>query len=668
MNDFKLGRTLTAIVGLVVAFLIALFANGVAGLFSGARLDLTENKVHTLSEGTKNILDRLETPVSLRYYSTDGLMSPGEKARARRVKEKLDEFVRAAPVKEIEISDPETGEFVTKKMRMLQIEKLNPEPNTDAEDSAKVDGIRPAFSGETNNQIFMGIAIKCIDSEETLPWIDNRGEETLEYDLIRAISSVHGGKEKTVRVMTSLPISGGMGANFQAPPQPQWIFYQQIGQEYTVETIAPTASEIPADTACLIVLHPFDITDAGQFAIDQFLLGGGNVVVMVDPNFFYARSLGQGQPQMPGMPPQGGPSPTSDLSKLFKTWGVTYDSTQCIADLSFGSEILRPGNFSPTFLTLTGQAVTSEDSVVDMLNNLNMLTPGAFDITGQPGITIENLIETSEANKFVSTFDADPTQEGGTQRIRQGFVPSGIRRPLVARLTGNFKTAFPDGDPSAEPAAEEETEDAEDAEDAEEKTEETDDSLKESTNPGQVLLIADVDFIFDPICVDRQTIPGLGVEMVQPRNQNLTLVQNAIEQLSGDPDLINVRSRNTGRRPFSRINDWMAAAEQKFADQRDEFQQKQEDAARRLGVLISQSAQGGDQENLSLQAQEEIRKLEVEEAEYSQIVRQLEKDVTKEFRSKLGFIKTINTIAMPFVILIAGIAVAIFRKTRTAAR
>ncbi|HRQ89452.1 MAG TPA: GldG family protein, partial [Bacteroidia bacterium] len=292
----KLSRRTAALVGLVVAFVIALLVNVVVGKLS-FRADLTEYGVYTLSEGTSNILSRLETPVELRYYVTDDakVMSPNERTRAQRVSDLLAEFARKAPSKEIEVTD-DKGEFVKRKVKMLTVKKLNPEPNTDAEDSAMIDGLRAGVSPETNNEVYFGIAIQCLDSVEAIPFVPAKPETSLEYDLARAISGVHGGKTKKIAVMTSLPVGGGFGGNFQAPPQQPWMFYELLGKDYEVETIPPTAAEIPEGTSTLIVVHPYDITDEAQFAIDQYLLQGGNVIAFVDPNFFYARALQQ-QPQ-----------------------------------------------------------------------------------------------------------------------------------------------------------------------------------------------------------------------------------------------------------------------------------------------------------------------------------------------------------------------------------
>jgi ABC-type uncharacterized transport system involved in gliding motility auxiliary subunit len=522
--------------------------------------------------------------------------------------------------------------------------------------------------------------VKCLDQSEVIPFVPARPETMLEYDLARAISSVHGGKDKKITVMTSMSVGGGFGGNFQAPPQQAWMFYEQLGRDYEIETIPGTITEIPEDTATLIIVHPYDITDEAQFAVDQYLLKGGNVMVLVDPNFFYSRALAQGQSQMPGMPPQGGPPPTSDLNKLFSAWGVKYDPNRVLADLDFGSEIIRRGNFAPTFLTLDRKALGSEpsdpgltDPMTNMLNQLNMLTPGAFEINPPEGLEVDRLVLSSATNQLIGSFDADPTQEGSADRIRENFENFGQRRALVARLTGEFKTAFPEGDPAKaeEEDKEEPADDAkkEDEDKTDETTEEkTDDSLKESAAPGRVLLIADVDFIYDANVVRRQQIPGLNIVIPEMLNENLTLVQNAAEQMSGDPDLIKVRSRTTVRRPFTRQNEWYQAAQEKYAVEVKDFREKAKAAETRLNEILSQTPENIDQALLSPEVQKEMKKLQEEEIQFRKRERELQKEVTREFRRKLSTYKFGNALLMPLVVILFGIGLAIFRRKRVAAR
>jgi ABC-type uncharacterized transport system involved in gliding motility auxiliary subunit len=677
----KLSRAAVAWIGLAVAFGIVLLVNFVIGMIPrSVRADLTEYNVYTPSEGTKAILSRLETPVEIRYYVTDDskVMSPNERNRARRVSELLNDLAQYAPAKEIEVTN-DKGEFETKRVKMLTVKKFNPEPNTDAEDSALIDGLQAGVSPETNNEVYFGIAIQCLDSVETIPFVPAKPETALEYELARSISSVHGGKSKKIAVMTSMPIAGGFGGNFQAPPQNPWMFYELLGKDYELETIPPTVTEIPAGVTTLIVVHPHDITEEGQFAIDQYLLKGGNVIAFVDPNFFYARAMAGGQPQIPGMPPQGGPGPSSDLDKLFKAWGVTYDMNRVLADLDFGTEIIRRGNFSPTFLTLTRQSLGSDpkapgltDPMTNMLNQLNMLTPGAFEVTPPAGITADSLILSSNENQLVGSFDADPSAEGGSDRIREKFEASGKPRALVVRLSGEFPTAFPEGNPAKkDDAAKEEGADGAQKDDAKAKEEakkEEDTSLKKATAPGRVLLIADVDFIYDENVVVRQQIPGLNISVPQMRNENLTLVQNAAEQMSGDPDLIKVRSRTGMSRPFTKQNEWYREAQQKYSAEVAEFSQKAKDAEAKLNEIIQRTPENIDQALLSPEVQAELKKLQKEEVEFRRRERELQKEVTREFRQKLATFKFGATFAMPVLVIVAGILIAIGRRRAIAAR
>jgi len=298
------------------------------------------------------------------------------------------------------------------------------------------------------------------------------------------------------------------------------------------------------------------------------------------------------------------------MEKLFKAWGVKYDANRVLADLDFGSEIIRRGNFSPTFLTLDRKSLGSgpdapglSDPMTSMLNQLNMLTPGAFEVSPPAGVRADSLVMSSPTNQLVGSFDADPTQEGGADRIREKFEAHGTPRALVVRLSGEFATAFPEGNPApkeeaAAPEGNEEKPEGEEKEDAGAAKEE-DTSLKKSTAPGRVLLIADVDFIYDANVVRRNQIPGLNIVIPEMLNENLTLVQNAAEQLSGDPDLINVRSRTSVRRPFTKQSEWYREAQEKYAAELADFTAKAKEVEGRLSALLSQTPDTIDQALLS---------------------------------------------------------------------
>ncbi len=671
----SLTRKSAALIGLAIVFVIALLVNFIVQKFA-LRADLTENNAYTLSEGTKNILNSLETPVSIRYFVTDSadVMSPAERARTQRFEDLLNEYVRHAPSRELTLPN-EQGEFEEQNVKMLTVEKLNPEPDTDAEDAAILAGLQRGQSPETMNEIFFGLTAKSLLNEETMPFIAAIPETSLEYELSQMISSVHSTEKKLITVMTSMEVAGGFSGNFQAPPKQPWFFLQQLQENYQVETIPATATEIPEDTSALLVVHPYDITPEAQFAIDQYLLAGGDLLVMVDPNFFYSRALGGGQPQMPGMPPQSTVPPTSDLDTLFSAWGVKYDANQVLADVSYATEILQRGNFSPTFLTLNAEAVSAagKDSMItSKMTQLNALTPGAFEFEKKEGIEYATLIQSSPANQLVDPFDADPTTEGGVDRLREKFAPHGESRALIAQLTGTFSTAFPDGDPAAVEEAEEASEDGEENGEAAEAeaTEEaaTPAALTESSEPGRVLLISDVDFIYDTNVVRIQEIQGFGIRIPQILNQNTELFANAVDMLSGDVNLMQIRSRQSVRRPFIKQNEWKMETEKKFQAELASFEEEMQATEAELQGIMANTPGDINEAMLSPEVQQKVMELREKEVITGKRIREIQKASAKEFRQKISIYKLGNTLIIPAVLVIFGVFFAISRRRSTAAR
>lgn len=644
-------RALYILVGVAMVFVLVVLVNYIASMVN-LRLDLTENKIYTLSDGTKRILDRIDTPITIRYYVTDdaGMMSPAERTYASRVEDFLSEFQKAA-----------NG--------MITIKKLNPEPDTDAEDSARLDGVGPGMSRETGNQVYLGLAIECVDQREVLPFLAARPETLLEYDLARAIARVHDEEKSKVVVMTSLKVAGGqMGMMMQQQQRPEepWFFYTDMLKDYDVETIPTSSKEIPDGTSVLIVLHPYDITDEGQYAIDQYLLKGGKVMILVDPKLFAARFLSP--PPNPRMPQPGGPAPSSNVDKLFAAWGVEFKADEVLLDMKYQTQI-RGGEYAPTVLTLSGDALNSEDAITSYLSDIFMLMPGAFMGSPPEGIKKEALVSSSKLNQLVSTFSSDPTQPGNVANLRENFKESGDERALIMRLSGSFPSAFPDGDPADK--KEEDKKDGEnDSADNKEETEEkgaqkSEPSLKKSEKDGVVLLFADADMLFDEFSVRKQSI--LGQTIVQLTNGNISLFQNAVEQMAGDPELINVRSRSSARRPFTKLNEILQKAETKYMGKVRELEDERRAAEARLNDIQANKPEG-QEAILSVEQQTEIENFQKKAVEANRELREVRKDLRREFDSLQALIKIGNTFGVAVLVILAGILLSMLRRSRTAAR
>ncbi|MEZ5325044.1 MAG: GldG family protein [Verrucomicrobiales bacterium] len=609
------------IVGVIIAFAIVIGLNIIGPSIPG-RIDFTENKRHTLSDGTRTILDRLDTEVQVKFYVSQG----GEEKipsvflnRVRDIENLLREYKR------------EGGGHI-------KVQKIDPQPDTEEEYNAQLAGIaRTQFSDRS--EAYYGIAVSCLDQTQALPAIAGISDEQFEYHLTRAISQVFNPKKKKVGLMSALPMTGNPMARQQAS-----IFYQQLEQDYDVEMIEVTASKIADDVDVLVVVHPAGITEAGQYAIDQFILSGKNAVLMVDPFSIEAASQQPEQPQFPGQPPMGGVDPSSNLEALLDSWGLAYNATEAIADIRY-----RAPEFgdNPVALKLNKEAINTDDVVSEDLTSLLFVLTGGFtEKKLADGLEMKVLAETSESNQYVEPRSAmqDP------DKVRADFKASGTKKMLALRLSGKFKTAFPDGPPKEE--GEEDGDEKKDEQPAE--------GLKEAANPSAVYLFADTDFLSPQFALDRRFRSALA-------NHNLPLALNVVEQASGDSALISIRSRASSERPFTKINEIEDAAQAEIVDRMNQLNSRISEIGQQT-MTLKQGADG----NLTLVMTDEDRsryeKLKKEEQDARREIRDLRIQAKQEVTSELNAIKWRNILGMPIVIAVIGIVVSLLRKLKTGAK
>src|SRR5215813_8640333 len=294
----------------VVAVLVILVAINLLGGFFKVRSDLTQNKLYTLSDGTKKILNKLDTPVEIRFYfSRDNASVPVPlRTYAQQVEDLLAEYQQYSRGK-------------------IKVVKLDPKPDSDAEDSANLDGIEGQNLNLTD-KIYLGAVVSCLDAKTVLPYLSADRENLLEYGLSRAISSVANPKKSLIGVMSALPVLGREAQPMMMQQRRQamepWIFLTELKENYAVREIPLTTAKIDDDVSVLVVVHPDGISDQAQFAIDQFMLRGGKMVALLDPySFVEAQTAG----------PYGGAAGyDSTLDKLLPAWGIQFSATKVLAD------------------------------------------------------------------------------------------------------------------------------------------------------------------------------------------------------------------------------------------------------------------------------------------------------------------------------------------------
>ena len=627
----------------VLGMLVILIAfNFITGL-ARARVDLTHERAYTLSDGTRAILRKIDTPIHLKLYCTQGETATPEtvllKNYAKQVEDLLDEFKQAAKGK-------------------LIIEKFDPEPDSDAEDSARMDGIEGQML-RNGEQFYLGLAITMLDVKEALPFLSPDRERLLEYDLARAISRVSTPDKPIVGIMSPLPIFGMpsnpmMAQMGQRGSQP-WALVTELKNDFNLRTLTMDTDKIDDDVKVLVLIHPRDISDKTQYAIDQFILRGGKLIAFLDP--LPAVIDSKEQNQMLGNIPNSG----SSLDKLLKAWGLAFDTTKVVADLNFKMKLGgRNGapQEAPAVLSVTGQGLNTNDVVTSQIDNVWLPYAGAFTGAPVPGLKETVLLKSTRDSQLVDGFMANL----GGENIIKEFKPSGIQYALAVRLTGRFKTAFPAGKPEEKEKKDDEKKDA--AKKAEDKK--PDDSLKESKQDTTVVLVGDADMLYDTVALQQvQTLMG---PALMPMNGNLSFAQNLIEQLSGDNNLIAVRSRATLNRPFTRIQKMETVANEKFQSEIKLLEDKASEASRRINELQQQRKDKDQRFILSSEQTQELAKLRKDEAETRKHLKQVQKDLRKEVVSLQTRVKWINILAVPLAVTASGLLIAVVNRRKTSAK
>jgi ABC-type uncharacterized transport system involved in gliding motility auxiliary subunit len=631
----KVQNLLYSVVGVIAVAVILIAVNLLAG-FAKVRSDLTQNKVYTLSDGTKKILQKLDTEVEIRfYYSRENPAVPVPlRAYAQEVEDLLAEYQQYGHGK-------------------IKVVKLDPKPDSDAEDSANLDGIEGQNINLTE-RIFLGIAVRCLDQKVAIPFLSPDRQTLLEYDLSRAISSVANPKKAVIGVMSALPVTGQKASPMmmrQRQPQNQpWVFLNELKQSFDVRDVGLTADKIDDDISVLVVVHPQGISEQAEFAIDQFLMRGGKMVALLDPYSFVEAQMAA----------QFGGGPTSStFQKLLPAWGIQFSSDKVLADPIYATKIQRQEGVQsdPTVLSLTAEAINQKDVLGASINDLLIPFAGVFTGTPTAGLKEDVLIQSSTQAGLVSAMT---TQMGG-DAVRKELKSTNTTYPIAIRLSGKFKTAFPQGKPQA--SNDQANPEASPSPSASPTP--TSNALKEGTAEGVVILVGDSDFAYDAIA--GRTAQALAQTVFIPGNGNLNFIQSAVEQLAGDSNLIGIRSRATGNRPFERVNRMEAAAQDKYQGKIAELEDSLNQTRQKLTEL--QSGKQADQKTLlSPEQQAEIKKFHENEANANRELKQVRKDLRGEIDSLQNNLKWINIAGMPLLVTVAGLTLAWMKRMKRAAR
>jgi ABC-type uncharacterized transport system involved in gliding motility auxiliary subunit len=612
--------------GILLLLAVLIAANFIIGAFS-LRADLTQGSVYTLSPGTRSVLARLEAPVKLRYYYTQGgeAVPVGLKTFAKRVEDLLNEYKAASGGKVI-------------------IEKFNPEPDSDAEDSAQLDGIEGQLTN-SGEKFYLGLSIAFLDQKAAIPVLAPDREQLLEYDITRGIAQVAAAKRPIVGVMSGLPVMGrSLDPVRKQQPSEAWVVIQELKKIFDVREVKLDAQKIDADIKVLLVIHPRNLSEESEYAIDQFVLRGGKLIAFVDPYAYFDQ-----QPDLQN-PFGGNQAGQSTFYNLFKAWGVDVDMGKVVADLSFPSG--EGPRLLPTLLSLNTQALNKDDVVTSQVGTLLIPFGGYFKGKLADGLKQTVLAHSSKNAMPVDLIIATLSGEPSTR----GFQPVGEELPLAIRLTGKFFSAFPEGKPKpyAPPRADKKKDDKKDEAKAEP-------HLKQSAEENSVVLVADVDLLSDGAAVEIQDVFGQRVAV--PRNGNLALALGLVENFSGDNALISLRSRASFSKPLTVIREMEAAAQQQYLGKIKELEDSLNQTQENLKKLQNSKA-GVTSTILTAEQQAELENFRQKAAQIRGVLKTLRKNLRVETDALEFWTKVVNIGLVPLLVALAGLGLALAKRRR----
>ena len=664
-----MNKRFLSISGLLVGLVLFVSVNILAStLLRSWRWDLTEDKLYTLSDGTKNILGDLEDPVRLRFYFSKTLAEeiPQVQAYAQRVEVMLEEYAAESD--------------------QLTVEVIEPEPFSEEEDEAVGFGLRGAPINSAGEQLYMGlVGTNSVDDVETVPFLDMTREELLEYDLSELVYNLATLDKRVVGIMSTLPLRGTTPNPMQQRPQP-WAIVATLEKLFDIRWLDPgTTTEVPEDVKTLMLVHPKELSAETQFAIDQFVLGGGRLLAFVDP-FCENEQLPLEAQQNPMMAQRN-----SQLDTLLAAWGVQMTGGKLAGDMDSAQRVnWRNGAVDfPVWLDLEAERFSSEDFTTSELNRIIVHTAGSLSPLDGATTTFEPLVRSSanamEIDSTQMQFGPDP------ERMVESFVPGGQPLTIAARVHGPAKTAFPDGRPpaSAAPAGggmpggmpagmpgfpgmpggdggpggpdatlQDEAGEAAGATEAEEPAEPF---LTESAEPINVIVVADADFLHESLWARVNNF--LGLMSTQLLADNGRLVTNCLENLTGSNDLIGLRSRGSYQRPFEKKAELEREASDRFRAKEAELEAKLQATEAELSKLQSEK-DGSEAMFLSPEQEEALDRFREEQIATRKELREVKHQLRKDIESLGTRLKLFNVLFVPALILLGGLGLFAF-KSRT---
>ena len=642
--------------GLTAIAITLLFGVLVISLIPSLRIDLTEDRLYSLSEGTLSILSSLNEPIELMFFYSDSATEdvPQLRTYGNRVQELLREIVIASEGN-------------------LSLRVIDPEPFSEEEDLATQYGVRAIPVTQGGEGVYFGlVAAKGgadvpgpLRATETMPLIRPDQEEFLEYEFMKIITQVSNPERTVIGLVTQLDIDGGFDPMTGQGTQ-QWMIMDLVRQLYDVRRIDISSDSIEEDVDILMIVHPQGLSDRFLYAIDQHILRGGDALLFLDPN----------ADSMVGRSPQGNLIPagmSSELPGLLDAWGLEFDNSKVLTDNELALRVMMGQGQRAVphlgMLGVQGNFLTQGDIITNRLETINLSSAGAISQSNEGGLSFEPLITSSSDAMLMDRSFVESVTDPNV--LFDEFESENRSFVIAARLSGLIETAFPEGQPAI-PVTEEES-NSDDADEevsvAEETSSEVDvvneeseiAHLSTSLEPTNIVVFADSDLLTDRLWV--QVTQFFGQRIPQPFANNGDLVINAMDNLSGGADLSSIRSRGRYSRPFTKVLTLQREADDRLRQEESELSARVAETESALAALNTDE-EGNPIGEITPEIQTEIDRFNGELIETRRRLREVRFQLTEDIEQLGSNLKAVNTALVPILLTLFFLGRYYFRSRR----
>ncbi len=620
MNLFKLQNFNHALtLPLLVVLFVALIALSNLVL-QGHKLDLTEDKLFTLNEGTYRLLNKIDTSLNFYFFFSEQVSRERPEIRnyALRVREVLEEFAANS-------NDH------------IKLHFVDPEPFSETEDRATRLGIQAVVLPSGRSLYFGLAATNSLDGVEVIPFLQPEKEDLLEYEIDKMIYRLVEMKRPVVALMTSLDMSPPAIDPATGQRNNPWVIAEQMRQLFELRLIDQTIETIAPEVKVLMVVHPKDLQPKTLYAIDQFIMRGGRALFFVDP-FAEVEDVVQ-QPRDFSSPKYK----SSSLNELFRKWGFEVPE-KIVADppRSLQVNTSKQQRFSHfSMLGMTAADFDKNDVVMQHLQILNFaLSSYVKPYPDDSKVQLESLVHTGQDSALL---DISSVPFLSSQEMLRNVFRSAKKEPnlsLAARISGDLKSAF--GTPPVTPDA-------------------TSTHLKSTQTPANLVVVADVDILSDRMWVNVQSF--FGQRIVQAFAGNGTFVLNVIENLSGSSDLIGIRGREAFFRPFTRVSEIEAAANKRYRKTEEKLQGELRITEAKLSELQAKRSDANSP-LLTAEQRREVNKFRENVVVVRKKLREVRHEQNKDIEELGTRLKIFNIGLIPTLVVMVALVVALFRKRK----